>query len=161
MRGSRTRSSQQGRAGAVFTLGRGRRLTEQGVLRGAHVDVDPAALGIGLQAFVVIRLGHHSRDTVQQFHAHLRELPEVVASWYIGGIDDFLVHVAVRDTRHLQDLLMDAITTREEVARVRTEIVSSTPAGGVAGVRRSRDRRERSAVRFQRHGQLTRLPGDR
>lgn len=105
------------------TLGRVRRLTEQGVLRGAHADVDPAALGIGLQAFVVIRLGRHSRETVQDFHAHLKGLPEVVASWYVGGIDDFLVHVAVRDTRHLQDLLMDAITTREEVARVRTEIV--------------------------------------
>lgn len=105
------------------TLGRVRRLTDQGILRGAHADVDPAALGIGLQAFVVIRLGHHSRDTVQSFHDHLRALPEVVASWYIGGIDDFLVHVAVRDTRHLQDLLMDSITNREEVARVRTEIV--------------------------------------
>jgi DNA-binding Lrp family transcriptional regulator len=105
------------------TLGRVRRLTEAGVLRGAHADVDPEALGIGLQAFVVIRLGHHSRDTVQAVHTHLQSLPEVVASWYIGGIDDFLVHVAVRDTRHLQDLLMDSITTREEVARVRTEIV--------------------------------------
>jgi DNA-binding Lrp family transcriptional regulator len=105
------------------TLGRVRRLTEHGVLRGAHLDVDPAALGIGLQAFVVIRLGHHSRETVQAFHAHLRELPEVVASWYVGGIDDFLVHVAVRDTRHLQDLLMDSITTRDEVSLVRTEIV--------------------------------------
>jgi len=105
------------------TLGRVRRLVELGVIRGVHADIDPEALGIGLQAFVVIRLGHHSRDTVAAFHAHLRALPEVVASWYIGGIDDFLVQVGVRDTRHLQDLLMDAITSRPEVSLVRTEIV--------------------------------------
>jgi DNA-binding Lrp family transcriptional regulator len=83
----------------------------------------PAALGIGLEAFVVIRLGQHSRNTVEHLQAHLEQQPEVLASWYVGGIDDFLVHVAVRDTKHLQDLLMDRITTRREVARVRTEIV--------------------------------------
>lgn len=105
------------------TLARVRRLERDGVLRGAHAEVDPEALGIGLQAMVIVRLQAHSRDTVRAFHAMLRELPEVVSTWYVGGVDDFLVHVAVRDTRHLHDLLMDRITNREEVATVRTELV--------------------------------------
>ena len=105
------------------TLGRVRRLVELGVIRGAHADVDPEALGIGLQAMVVVRLEAHSRATVEAFHALLRGLPEVVSTWYVGGVDDFLAHVAVRDTRHLHDFLMDRITSRREVARVRTEII--------------------------------------
>ncbi|MEQ1500826.1 MAG: Lrp/AsnC family transcriptional regulator [Myxococcota bacterium] len=105
------------------TLGRVRRLEEANVIRGASIDVDPAALGIALQALVVIRLGTHSRDTVRAIEAHLAARPEVVALWYIGGIDDFVVHVAVRDTRHLHDLLMDEITSRPEVSVVRTELV--------------------------------------
>ena len=41
------------------TLGRVRRLQE-GVLRGAHAEVDPEALGVALQAMIVIRIARHS-----------------------------------------------------------------------------------------------------
>ncbi len=105
------------------TLHRVRRLRERGVLRGARADVDPVALGVGLQAMVIVRLVQHSRDTVQGFRDHLSGLEAVVAAYYVGGDDDFLVHVAVRDTSHLQALLMDGFASRPEVARIRTEIV--------------------------------------
>jgi DNA-binding Lrp family transcriptional regulator len=49
--------------------------------------------------------------------------PEVTAIWHVGGEDDIIVHVAVPDARHLNDLMLDRITSRPEVARVRTEIV--------------------------------------
>ena len=45
-------------------LERVRRLTERGVIRGAHVEVDPSALGITLQAFVGIRLRKHSKAEI-------------------------------------------------------------------------------------------------
>ena len=105
------------------TLHRVRRLRERGVLRGTHVEVDPEALGIGLQAMVIVRLVQHSRATVQGFRDHLQTVPAVVAAFYVGGDDDFLVHVAVRDTAQLQELLMDSFAGRPEVARIRTEIV--------------------------------------
>lgn len=105
------------------TLQRVRRLRERGVLRGTHAEVDPAALGIGLQAMVIVRLQHHARDAVQGFRDHLATLEPVVTATYLGGDDDFLVHVAVRDTAHLQTLLMDGFASRPEVARIRTELI--------------------------------------
>jgi DNA-binding Lrp family transcriptional regulator len=45
------------------TLGRVRRLKDSGVLRGAHAEVDPAALGIGLQALMALRLRTNTRDS--------------------------------------------------------------------------------------------------
>lgn len=105
------------------TLGRVRRLRERGVLLGAHADVDPGALGIGLQVLVALRLAQNQRDDVQSLRAHLLAQPEVAALWHVGGEDDLLVHVVVRDTRHLSDLMMDRVSARPEVARVRTEIV--------------------------------------
>ena len=45
-------------------LERVRRLEERGALRGAHADVDPAAFGIGLQAFVSVQLKRHTRTAV-------------------------------------------------------------------------------------------------
>jgi DNA-binding Lrp family transcriptional regulator len=105
------------------TLQRVRRLRERGVLRGTHAEVDPAALGIGLQAMVIVRLQQHHRDAVQGFRDHLATLEPVVTITYVGGDDDFLVHVAVRDTAHLQALLMDAFASRPEVGRLRTELI--------------------------------------
>ena len=107
------------------TLGRIRRLREAGVLRGAHEEVDPEALGVALQALIVIRIARHSREVSDALRGHLLAQPEVIAIWHVGGEDDVIVHVAVRDARHLNDLMLDRVTSRPEVARVRTEIVFS------------------------------------
>jgi DNA-binding Lrp family transcriptional regulator len=45
-------------------LERVRRLRRDGVPRGFHAEVDPGALGIGLQALIAVRLARHSRDLV-------------------------------------------------------------------------------------------------
>ncbi len=100
-----------------------RRLREHGVLRGAHEEVDPAAVGVALQAMIAVRLRLHSRLAFEGFHDHLQALREVIAIYHLSGADDFLVHVALRDADHLRDLVMDAFTTREEVAHVETAIV--------------------------------------
>jgi DNA-binding Lrp family transcriptional regulator len=107
------------------TLGRITRLRDEGVLLGAHAEVDPEALGVALQAMIVIRIARHSREVSDALRAHLVAQPEVLAVWHVGGEDDILVHVAVRDARHLNDLMLDRVTSRPEVARVRTEIVFS------------------------------------
>lgn len=104
-------------------LERVRRLWDRKILRGFHADVAPAALGIGLEALVAVRLTRHSRELVEAFREHALSLPEVVAVTHVAGADDFLVHVAVRDAAHLRDLAMSAFTTREEVARIETHLV--------------------------------------
>lgn len=100
-----------------------RRLHAEGVLRGIHAEVEPAAVGVGLQAVIQVRLRQHSRSAVTSFRDHALGLPEVVAVTHLTGAVDFLVHVAVRDTDHLRDLAMEAFTTREEVARLETSVV--------------------------------------
>lgn len=104
-------------------LERVRRLRESGVLRGAHADVDPHALGIGLQAMIAVRLQQHSRDLVESFRQHALSLEEVVSVYHVAGNDDFLVHVAARDPEHLRNLALDAFTTRPEVAQIHTSLI--------------------------------------
>lgn len=104
-------------------LERVRRLTRQGVLRGAHADVSPQALGVGLQALVFVRLRRHSRPVVDRFRKHVLELTESVGLFHVTGQYDFLVHVAVRDADHLRDLALDAFTTRPEVAQLETHLI--------------------------------------
>ena len=106
-------------------LERVRRLTASGALRTFRADVDPAALGIGLQAMVAIRTQRHSRDEHAALYDHLVGHEEVVALYDMAGADDFLVHVAVRDVDHLQKLIWESVTSRPEVAHVQTSLIFS------------------------------------
>lgn len=104
-------------------LERIRRMREARVLLGYHAEVAPEAVGIGLQAMVAVRLERHSRENVEAFHGHLLGLPEVLAVYHVAGADDFLVHVAVRDSAHLRDFAMGALTSRSEVAHLETHLI--------------------------------------
>ena len=104
-------------------LERVRRLQDRGVLTGFRADVEPGAIGIGLQAFVFVRLAQHSRDLVESFRDHIVSLPEVVGVYHVAGQEDFVVHVAVRDADHLRNLTLDDFTTRAYVARLNTALV--------------------------------------
>ena len=104
-------------------LERVRRLREDGVLRGFHAEIDPAALGVGIQAMVAVRIRRHSRAMNDAFRAHLLSLPEVIATAHIAGENDYMIHVAVRDVEHLRNFTLDQLTTREEVAHVETALI--------------------------------------
>src|SRR5262245_17008382 len=41
-----------------------KRMRDSGVLRGTHAEVDPKALGVGLEALFMIELSKHQRGTV-------------------------------------------------------------------------------------------------
>ncbi|MCC5865831.1 MAG: Lrp/AsnC family transcriptional regulator [Wenzhouxiangella sp.] len=104
-------------------LERVRRLRLARVLTGFHADVDPDAIGIGLQAMVAVRLTRHSRGEVESFQRHLEALPEVVTIFHVAGANDYLVHVAVRDASHLRELALSAFTERPEVAHIETQLI--------------------------------------
>lgn len=104
-------------------LARVQRLRAEGVLKGAHAEVDAEALGVGLQALIAVQLRQHSRAQVKAFRKHALGLPEVLAVFHVAGAFDFQVHVAVRDAHHLRDLALDAFTTRPEVARIETSLI--------------------------------------
>ena len=100
-----------------------KKLRLDGVIQGFSAIIDETSLGIVLQAMVAVRLVKHSRDAVDMFYEYTRNLKEVIAVYHVTGEADFLVHVGVRDTEHLRDLLMDAFTTHKDVAHLETSLV--------------------------------------
>ena len=104
-------------------LERLRRLRDRGVLRGFHADVDLDLLGRRTQAMLAVRLHAHDREPINSFHDHAISLPESVAVMHVSGSNDYLIHVAVRDTTHLRIFVLDEITARPEVERVETQLI--------------------------------------
>ncbi len=112
------------------TLVRTRQLERSGVLRGYRAEVDPAALGMGLQALIAVRLKQHTAADVASFRDYVLSLREVLRLYHIAGADDFLVHIGVRDSDALRDFAMDALTTRSEVAHLETGLIFSCSEPG-------------------------------
>jgi DNA-binding Lrp family transcriptional regulator len=104
-------------------LERVRRLTARGVLRGFHAEIDLRTVGVGLQALVSVRLARHTRKAFQAFRRSMLGLEQAVAVFHVAGSNDFLVHVAVRDSDALRELILDRFTSRPEVAHVETSLI--------------------------------------
>src|ERR1700712_2424377 len=104
-------------------LERTRGLRERGVIRGAVLDVDLAAIGRSVQALIAVRIRPPSRNRIEAFRNWISELPETVGVFVVSGGEDFLIHVAVRDNQDLYAFVIDKLTERPEVADVRTSVV--------------------------------------
>lgn len=107
------------------TLVRTRQLERAGIIRGYHAVVDLAALGMGLQALIAVRLREHTARDVAAFQGYVLGLPEVLRLYHVAGADDFLVHIGVSDSDALRDFAMNALTTRPEVAHLETGLIFS------------------------------------
>lgn len=124
-------------------LARIRMLRDRGVIRGFHADIDPAALGRGLQAMIAVRLRAHTRERVQEFIRDVPGLPDVVGVWHVAGADDYLLHIAVADSDALRDFVLEHLTTHPAVGHTETSLIfghlrgaggAASPAAGTAQV---------------------------
>jgi DNA-binding Lrp family transcriptional regulator len=112
-------------------LTRVRSLIERGVVRGFHADLDPKALGLGLQALISVGIKSGARKSVATFSDEMRALPEVVQVFFLGGAEDFIVHVATRDTDHVRQFVVDNLSAHPSVSFTRTSLVFEHHAPGL------------------------------
>jgi DNA-binding Lrp family transcriptional regulator len=113
-------------------LGRVRALRASGVIRGYHADVDPAALGRPIQAMIAVRLQSHARGHIPAFMAKIAELPEVLNVFFLGGADDFHVHIAASSTDNLRDFVVVNLSGDPDVALTETNLIFDHVRAGVA-----------------------------
>jgi DNA-binding Lrp family transcriptional regulator len=104
-------------------LDRTRALRTRGVIRGARLDVDLAAIGRPVQALIAVRIRPPSRRVLEGFRDWVARLPETLGVFVTTGTEDFLIHVAVADNNALYALVIDELTDRREVADVRTSVL--------------------------------------
>ncbi len=103
-------------------LGRVRSLRDRGVIRGYHADIDPAALGRPLQAMIAVRLQTTARGHIRAFVAEVARLAEVLNVYFLGGKDDFLLHVATASSEDLRDFV-ETLSANADVAYTETSLI--------------------------------------
>src|SRR5690349_4463287 len=82
-----------------------RRMEEAGVIRGYRLDIDPAALGLPIAAYVRVRPNPGQLPSIAEL---ARSIPEVVECHRVTGDDCFVLKVYLPSMNQL-DRLLDRI----------------------------------------------------
>ncbi|GHG08346.1 Lrp/AsnC family transcriptional regulator [Streptomyces zaomyceticus] len=97
-----------------------RRLEEAGVIAGYTAIVDQDRLGLPILAFVRLRYPH---GNYKPFHDLLDATREVLEAHHVTGDDCFVLKVAARSMRHLEEITGKIST----LGSVTTSVVYSSP----------------------------------
>ncbi|MEU5677455.1 Lrp/AsnC family transcriptional regulator [Streptomyces rochei] len=100
-----------------------RRMEEAGIIQGYAAVVDPERLGLPILAFVRLR---HPTANYKPFHDLVAVTPEVLEAHHVTGDDCFVIKVAARSMRHLEE-----VSGRiSALGSVTTSVVCSSPLPG-------------------------------
>jgi Lrp/AsnC family leucine-responsive transcriptional regulator len=109
------------------TLRRVKRLEESGVIAGYVAIVSPERVGLGLTAYLNVRLEKHSevhkRTPMDLFRAAVQTWPEVVECVALTGEMDYLLRVVVQDMAHYSRFIMDTLLKHPSVEDCKTSFV--------------------------------------
>ena len=117
-------------------LRRVKRLEESGVIDRYVALVKPESVGLGLTAYINVRLEKntesHKRNPMDLFRASVQSWPEVVECAALTGDMDYLLRLLVRDMAHYSAFIMDTLLKHPSVQDCKTSFaldrVKSTTA---------------------------------
>jgi Lrp/AsnC family leucine-responsive transcriptional regulator len=108
-------------------LRRVKRLEEAGVIDRYVALVRPEAVGLGLTAYINVRLEKHTerhkRNPMDLFRASVQTWPEVVECASLTGDMDYLLRVVVQDMAHYSRFIMDTLLKHPSVQDCKTSFV--------------------------------------
>ena len=104
-------------------LRRVRALERAGVIRRYAALLEPLQVGIGLLAYVTVKLEKRGKMPVDQFTRAVQSWPEVIACFSMTGDMDYLMRVQVEDLEHYSRFVMDKLLKQPGVIDIRTNFV--------------------------------------
>lgn len=86
-----------------------KKMESEGVIQGYTVRINPAAVGFADTVIVEVTLESHGDETLEAFGQALADIPEVLEAFLVSGEYDYLIRIAVRDTRDYERLLRERL----------------------------------------------------
>jgi DNA-binding Lrp family transcriptional regulator len=100
-----------------------RSLVNRGVIAGFSANVEPGKLGLGTQVLISVTLRAGARAHLSDFMLQMRQRPEVIQVFFLGGSEDFIVHLAVKDSDAVREFVLENLSNNATVASTRTNLV--------------------------------------
>jgi DNA-binding Lrp family transcriptional regulator len=108
---------------ASTCVSRVRSLLDRGIITGFTAIVDPPAVGIDLQVLISVSVRAGARQRIAELSEQLQNQPEVMQLFFLGGAEDFIIHLAAHSAEQVRDFVMDHLSAHPAVASTRTSMV--------------------------------------
>ena len=99
------------------------RLEQDGVIAGYRAVLDRQKIGLGVLAFVRVKIDSHNADESEEFSRGIMRLNEVVACYSVAGDADFLLQVVASDLDAYADFAMTVIRRLPRIKEMQTTMV--------------------------------------
>jgi DNA-binding Lrp family transcriptional regulator len=104
-------------------LRRVQELERKGVIRGYRALINPAAIGVGLVAYIMVGLSRHRKEDQLAFEQAIAKAPEVRECHNITGTVEYLLRVEALDLAAYKYFHTEVLGTVPEVASITSYIV--------------------------------------
>lgn len=104
-------------------LRRVKALEQSGVIRQYVALVDPRKVGLGLLAYVTVKLEKKGKMPSEQFVRAIESWKEVIACYSMTGDMDYLLRVNVEDLDHYSRFVMEKLLKLPSVLDVKSNFV--------------------------------------
>lgn len=102
---------------------RRQRIEASGIIKGYSARLDPARLGLTVQAFVQVEMASHAPASAAGFARMVEAQREIVGAWTMTGVADYLLRVWCADLAALNRLVHQVLLAHPSVAKVHSQIV--------------------------------------
>jgi len=103
-----------------------RSLEAAGVIEGYAAILNPARVGLEIQAIVHVKLTEHTDETVARFEREIALLDEVTNCFAITGAYDFILQVFGKDLESLSSVILKKLLRIPHVRDVQSSVVLAT-----------------------------------
>jgi len=98
-------------------------LRKDGYARAVRVVLEPAKIGIGISAYILLTMKSHAPEAAESFRKRILELDEVLECQKLTGAADMILKVATHDLDSFNHLLTRRILGAPEVANAQSSII--------------------------------------
>jgi|GEM_PF-8452 len=103
-------------------LARVRTLEKLGVIDRRIAVLDPAVVGIGVTAFIQVKLEKQVQLSLENFTRSIDRLNQVMECYLMTGDSDYLLRVMVSDIEALEDLIVNKLSRIPGVTSIRSNL---------------------------------------
>jgi Lrp/AsnC family transcriptional regulator len=103
-----------------------KRLQDAGVLRRRAWLLNAAKLGLDVNVFAEVKLKQHDEETLEAFEHSMRECPQIVECFSMGGQSDYMLRVIIGSVADYERLLKKVLLHLPGVGSINSSFALAT-----------------------------------
>ncbi|ATM94626.1 AsnC family transcriptional regulator [Yersinia frederiksenii] len=100
-----------------------KQLEESGIITGYQANIDRRKIGLGILAFIRVKIDSHSEEESKLFEMQVGALKPVIACYAVAGDADFLLQVVAEDLDSFSTFAMSVIRRLSGIKEMQTTFV--------------------------------------